>query len=476
MRIHLHTEVNRVTELSKKVFFEKKYLWLALFIYIWLTTRLIMNHSYVGQDYNQHMDYIRLILSGEKYPFGLPDPPFLYIIGSLFVKLFGWRLGVPIYSMFVVIMNCFGLYILYGILKEYLEARWRNIFILFFACLPVFVITSVVFAADGLVFFVYIFYISIVIKLFKSNARSENLIKTSLSLAFIQILGTLLKFTFLSLVPGSFLIALFFLLKYKSLELKKKFLVFSIIFILPGVISLTSFYILSGPDKLGMKRSDGSMSIRSFIPYSRDSFILTAPSMGDPIIRDGKQINVDIHGKEDPKGPPGFKILIENYYSYPALVHLAIHTDIRNLALGELEPSRTRSDSNQFYQTASVILALYLSIAVFIFNIDYLIHKARDCINIILKKNEIKNNESLLFISIWVPSFLWFILIAGSLPFIANPVFYWGYWTPRLILPSLLGFSIIVFLFFQHSGKILQNIFSFLVLAQIFMYINILIR
>jgi hypothetical protein len=476
MRIRLHTEVSRVAEIAKKVFFEKKYLWIALFLYVWLTTRLIMNHSYVGQDYNQHMDYIRLILSGEKYPFGLPDPPLLYLLGSLFVKIFGWRLGVSFYSIFVVVMNCFGLYILYEILKEYLEEKWRNLFILFIACLPVFVITSVVFAADGLVFFVFILYTCAAMKLFKTNAISEDLIKISLLLAFIQVSGTLLKFTFLSLVPASFLIAIFYLQKNKSLKYKKKFLAFSIIFILPGLISLTSFFILSGPDKLGMKKSDGTMSIRSFVPYTRDSFILTAPSMGDPIVRDGKQINVDIYGKEDPKGPPGFKILIENYYSYPALVHLAIHTDIRNLALGEMEPSRTRTDSNQFYQTVSVILALYLSIAVFIFNIDYMINKSKDVIDIFFEKSDTKKNDSLLFISIWLPSFLWFILIACSLPFVANPVFYWGYWTPRLILPSLVGFSIIVFLFFQHSGKILQTIFSCLVVLQIFIYINILIR
>ncbi len=46
---------------------------------------------------------------------------------------------------------------------------------------------------------------------------------------------------------------------------------------------------------------------------------------------DGTQIRVTADGRPDPNGRPGYQLLVNNRYSYPGLLNLALNSDLMNV-------------------------------------------------------------------------------------------------------------------------------------------------
>ena len=419
-----------------------------------------------------------MILNGKPLPWGIPDPVGLYLLASVFIKMFSWKYGIPLLSLFASICTAICLFLIYRLMRDFTSPKWSALTLAYFATLPVLVTTSVVFASDGFILLPFFLYSFLLYHLLLGAKERNKFPWVVIVIAAIQIIGIFIKFTYLALIPASFLAAIFIIYSdIFAISKIKKYAIAGFIFVIPALVNITSFLMVIHPEKLGVSTVDKhTMKMRSYLPYFRDIDLLKAPSLGDPILKNGRQILVDLDGNEDPKGELGFQLLVENKYSYPMLIHLAIHTDIRNLALGEMTPSSSRTRSNQISQNISVLLGIFLSIGVLVFNFDFLIQNIKYLIKNFGNRYVHCNKKIIFFIAVWIPGFMWFCLIALSLKFVSNPVFRWGYWTPRLILPAVLVFGMILFFGSTRLKGAWLKLFIGLVILQIFLAINILVR
>jgi hypothetical protein len=458
--------------------FSDKYRWWIFGIFLWLCVRLILNKAYIGQDYFQHLDYVRLFLKGDTLPWGIPDPFGIYLMASLFIELASWKFGIKFFSLVASISVGFCLFLVYRLMRDFVDSRLAFISYAYFSTLPVLVTTSVVFAADGLVLLPFFSYCYLIYRLLSGDIKENHFPWIVALIAIVQVVGIFIKFTYISLIPATILVSIYILLcSDLSLSRYKKIGMVVFICIVPSIINLTYFLWSVSPSKLGINEGKNySFQLRSYLPKELDIRLLQAPALGDPIIIDGKQAKVDLQGNEDPNGEPGFELLVENRYSYPGLVHLAIHTDIRNLSIGEMTPSSSRSKSNQLFQELSVIFSIFLSIGVLVFNLGFLIQNIKYFYKNIKNKCLKISKSAIFFITVWVPGFCWFAMISLSLPLVTNPVFRWGYWTPRLILPSILVFGMVLFFGASQLNGKWRKFFEFLIFSQIFFSINILLR
>jgi hypothetical protein len=207
-------------------------------------------------------------------------------------------------------------------------------------------------------------------------------------------------------------------------------------------------YSATSPHGIQFFKLTDSITLRSLLwPYSRDFAILGAPEYGKPMIHQGTHINANRQGQYDAQGRPGYDLLVDNRYSYPALLHLAIFTDIMNIADDGLAAGwgvGQRSPWNQSLQRASVINGLWLSLSVWIFNIAYLFTNGRLLLHYLRARGATDlPRETRFFIAAWIPAASWYLLVVGTLPFISADVYYYGYWMPRLIAPALLIFGVV---------------------------------
>jgi hypothetical protein len=140
-----------------------------------------------------------------------------------------------------------------------------------------------------------------------------------------------------------------------------------------------------------------------------------------------------------------FDLLVENKHSFPALLHLAIFTDIMNIY--QFDPYdhyfgiRTlRNHHRMRWAVRSGILISVLTLA------GVIALLARSTITVLLRRD---SRDIRIFI-VLLFCVAWFANIVAFLPFVPNS-YMGGYWTPRLLAPALIGFFIPGFTFLDRS-------------------------
>ena len=183
-------------------------------------------------------------------------------------------------------------------------------------------------------------------------------------------------------------------------------------------------------------------------PNSSDIDLLLAPQYGDPLLVGGHQIKLANDGTPSKDGRPGYALLVNNRYSYPALFHLAVFTDIMNIADNGLRDKwgiRSRSGLNKFLETASVINSIPFTVLMVTSNVAYLFTMLPYLWKFFRRPAPINvPGEAVFFFGAWIPGACWYVLITGLLPFIGD-VYYAGYWLPRLVMPAISVFTAVAF-------------------------------
>jgi len=169
-----------------------------------------------------------------------------------------------------------------------------------------------------------------------------------------------------------------------------------------------------------------------------DAHILDAPPYNEPLYD-----RTALHSTQIFKGFPieisDYELLYPNRYSYPALLHLGIFTDVLNVFQYDPTDSYigTRSAINQSRMALAVKLAVPWSVvcffAVLFSAILYLLK------GLVKPQAYSARLEALLALSL-----AWLLNIIVFLPFIMI-AYSAGAWLPRLIVPVVLGFIIILF-------------------------------
>jgi hypothetical protein len=423
-----------------------------IFCYLLLAFHIVLKGGYAAQDFGTHVGLTFNILSGVR-PWNLAsslseipltNPPLLYLIGAALTKLLGDPEGGAASAGLLTVCNAGSLYVLWRLVRPVLSDTWSLWLLAFLATLPAYVITSLAYAPDALTILPFLAYCALNMKLLQAPIPSK---KTLAASCLVQIVGGLSKFTFIALGPVSLFVA--WLLATRSLAGRgRKLGIVFLVFVVPFAANSTVFkwYSGSSPHFITFPRLAHRITLRSFLPYSRDIDIFRAPGYFDPILENGTQIPVDRFGNRDDSHPDhlGYRILVDNRYSYPALLHLGLYTDIMNVAGRFQSPANARSAQNQFFQEAGVILGVIFSLAVLIANPCFVFVAASGLIKAFRHGIRIPN-AGLFLIAAWLPAACWYLLIVGLFPFVANDVYWGGYWLPRLVIAPLVVFGVIGF-------------------------------
>jgi hypothetical protein len=173
------------------------------------------------------------------------------------------------------------------------------------------------------------------------------------------------------------------------------------------------------------------MDWRSLLFFkAADIHVLDAPGYDERIQVNGQEVQ---------------NLLINNKHSQPALLHLSTYTDVMNIFQYDASDAYfgPRSDVNQRRMSLAVKSAVLLSaltvvaVVACLLRIVYFLFRRRAR----LTSRPVLEQTVILGFSL-----AFYANIVLCLPYIANP-YYWGYWLARLVLPSLMGFVFIGFVF-----------------------------
>ena len=163
----------------------------------------------------------------------------------------------------------------------------------------------------------------------------------------------------------------------------------------------------------------------------------------EPITEAGRQITVDRDGTPSNDGSLGYELLVNNRYSYPALLNLAIHTNILNVGAGGMRSSRDAPPSPFLHavQVASVNLGVLFSLL----GLAAAFHAVYR-VAWFFRADAGERLRLLVVVFVLVPTLGSYLAVVVMLPFLTDP-YYGGYWLPRLVFPAILGFGILTIFF-----------------------------
>jgi len=413
------------------------------FIFVFMGIHLIGQGAYHGQDFGYHCLWVQQ-LSHDPFSFpyfGSTNPPMLYILGALALQVFGTPAWLCAISLFLLLINLLALHLCYLIAKRICSSNTVLLAGMYFiALLPFTLITSVVFASDALTPFFFYLYVFCWIRM-AEDASSDSYQRHSRIAALAMLFGALSKYTFVVFIPISilFFIALLILRRPTPSQASSIF----VLAVLIPTLSLGAIRIANSKHSLHnttFPKLAQCMKIkRLLLPTAKDLYILSAPSYGKPIELNGTQIRVTPWGRPRKDGELGFELLVNNRYSYPALLHLALHTDPLNIAWKGLSDGWgiDRPKANQLLQSISVSLGLPFSllapIAV-LCSFASLFQVLRPCLS--------ENSVILPLAFTATSATIAYLATISMFPFLIA-VYYAGYWLPRLVFPSILGFGIL---------------------------------
>lgn len=406
---------------------ELPFVFLAFALYAAFQLHAIKFRGYMGQDFITHRLWIARAADHPwkfftTYDQGRTDPPLYYILAGILKRI----VGVPGYLPAVALMNViFGLaggLCFYGLLCLFVDSAVIRIAgLIFILFLPVAMIHAEVTGPDALAVPLFLALLYIVAKLNSKAAfgRSRGLV---LCCSFILIAALLVKFTF-----GSFVVGTVFWLGLswwtRLLSGRQLAVVAAVITLVPGLIGSYELHsyrtqqtfrlgLVSRGSVAGVMRAE--MNPRSMI-FLRpaDIDVLHAPAYN--WVHDGM-----------------FEVLASNKHSLPALVHLAIFTDLLNIY--QFDPyddyfSR-RTMRNQHLMELAVNGGVVFSILA-AFAVILVLRRATVMTVFRRKPNEVTMLSLLIFGAGWLLNILIFLPLAPA-------AYVGGYWHPRLILPAVL--------------------------------------
>ena len=400
----------------------------ALVIYVLFQVNAALHHGSWGQDFESHKSWMTQAVA-DPWKFALsadptrPEPPLAYLMAALVVKLTGGVHYLEVIALLDVALNVIGLIVFYRLLRLVVQDRLIRIAcFLFVAFLPVFMIHEVVLATDALCVpiaaVIYYFLIKV------GRERNEALIASYLAVISCALLiGTVIKFTFVS-QGFAVLIALAIYVwthRLRKEQITKGFVVIALLTCLGAALVLRSRASIEFTSTTGAEMALSDM----LLLHRHDPHILSAPpydQLAD--LRDGTPVSFP------------YELLRQHRYSYAALVHLGLFTDIMNIY--QYDPTDNyfgpRSRSNEKRMRIAVKTSLLFSLAGLALT-AIMIAKAFYG-SIIQRRSEYAEWAALAICGLG-----WFLNIFVFLPTVQAYV--GGYWSPRLILPALLCFTML---------------------------------
>jgi hypothetical protein len=400
----------------------------ALVIYLLFQINAAFHHGSWGQDFESQKawtshafaDPWHFLIAAEATR---PEPPLYHLLAALVVKITGGVHYLEVIALLSIAINTVALVVYYKLLRLLLNDRLIRIAgFLFLAFLPVFMIHAIVLATDALCVPTAVVTYYLLIRV--SREQDSRKIKRYLvGITCTLLIGMANKFLFVSQGVAVLIALAIFVWTHR---LRRADVIKGFVAVLLLTIAETTM-ILRVKASLAFNTTAGTeMAPRDILLLHRpDIHILNAPPYNraaDP--RDGTPVTFP------------YELLRFHRYSYAALVHLGIFTDILNIY--QYDPTDSyfgaRSQTNQKRMQVAVKTGLLFSVSGLILTALIIFKSFYG--SIVRRRSEDAEQAALATCGLG-----WFLNIVVFLP--AVPAYPGGFWPPRLILPALLCFTVL---------------------------------
>ena len=409
----------------------------AFSIYVAFQINAALHHGSWGQDFQMHRDWIAdAVMDPWKYfthyDNGRTNPPLYHLLGALIYNATGGVHCLEYLALLTAALNAGALLLLYRIVRTQMqEPLIRLSCFIFLLFLPFAMIHAIVLASDALAPPIFIAVLYLLTTLGAADSR-RGYFGRILGIGLLLTVGVGTKFTFGSLILASFL-SFGALVRTGSIS-RQRFLTGVLMFaVVPGIPAFAEFYQYRTQQTYnnGINKTGSEMNLRSIVLFRQhDLHVLDAPPYSE---------TASVPAPAQGDTPPiEMELLLKNKYSYPALLELAIFTDIMNIY--QYDPYDSyfgrRSSSNQAkmrlaVRTGTVFFAFVTIAAAFVL--------VKSCYVTFV----VARREGLAMSIMGVSASLYYLNIVSGFPFVR--AYYAGYWLPRLVQPALLCFVVMAF-------------------------------
>ena len=409
---------------------EKWALRILLGLFVIIEVNGIHNLAYIGQDYSLHVMCTEHLMRdpSQWFTFDFTNRPMPYWIGAACHWFTHGRMAYDLASLIFVGLNALALYLLHDGTRRFISSPLLRVAaVTFVALLPSTLVTSTVFAADAVAQLPFVFTVWCLLRC--ANARTVGASTSYAALAGATLcVGNLTKFTFLFL-PAAVTAIAGLLWWWKRTTLRQALIIIGLAAVVPMIASCWIYRAAQRdvaheePRHTFDWKGTGEMTWSSvLLVKSRDNRIFDAPGYWDPPANPGA----------------GLPLLASNSYSYPALLHLAIFTDVLDYAnQGGTDNGTPRPELQKKFSRFAVRFGLLFSVSAFLAMAAFIGRTAFA----IFRPSVAPSTGAV----VWgIMALTWYAPLVAVLPYLHNS-YEWGYWLPRLILPALWGFALILF-------------------------------
>ena len=402
---------------------------LALFVVVGFNH--IHSNTVYGQDFLLHSSTTENLLAhpDQWFPQDFTNRPLVYWIGAGCHWITHGKAPWEMAGAVFVLLNTAALFFLHDSTRRFIRSPWLRIATVTFAAfLPATQVATIVYAADAVCQLPFALTLWSLLRSAEADSRRSR-IGFALLAGLALSLGAFARFTFVAVLPA---VAVVIALLWRSRRMNLRHGLLIATAALLGPVVLAGWIQHEATLKLGNREphhtfnwhGTGEMTWSSLLlPKFADVRVLDAPVYWDSEIIEGK---------------PRYGLLVNNRYSYPALLHLSVFTDVLDYANdGEIDDGAPRPEPQKTIARWCVRLGLLFSIAG-VFSVGWF---SLRCLRALWQPEAAPTTGSLMW---GILALAWFLPLSLALPFVYNS-YDWGYWLARLIIPALWGFAVVLF-------------------------------
>ena len=408
---------------------------LGLFVAVGLNN--LSNGAFIGQDFQVHLAATNHLIThpNEWFTFSNTSRPLIYWLAIDGQRITQNKAPFEFASLIFILLNAGALWLMHDLARRVIRSPALRIAVIaFIAFLPVTLIATVVFAGDAVATPPFVLLCWCLVRWIEAPSPRDAMGYAVLG-GVVLCVGHFAKFTFV-LLPFAALLLLFLFWRWQRLPPRRAwpFLVF--IVLVPTAVAgwlwqKSTHALASEPERHSFVwRGTGEMTWKSLLGLKRsDLRIFDAPGYWD--------------GDSDDRRTT-LPLLVSNDYSYPALLHLGIFTDVSDFALnGALDNGTPRPEPQKIFSRWSVRTGVLFSILAIVAVALFLWRLLQSVGRSLLAPSAVSAIGG-------VMAFAWFVPLVLVLPFTRH-AYDWGYWLPRLITPALWFFGLELYVFLDRA-------------------------
>ena len=454
-----------------KLFIEQACVVIILAFFLILQINAISKGNYAGQDFERHCANIRESAQNPGQalvtPFGNGRSPatLYHWIGGRLYNIVGEPSIWPLLALLNLTANTAALLLFYLLIRRVVSLLLvRLSCFIFITFLPLMVITSMVIAPDAftaLIFAAILWTLIVIVERLKTKkpAFGREVCAGSLLVA-----AFLIKFIYGFCLIATVLAGLI-LWRCGVLDKKQLWSAFVTIILIPLAICVLCFFLFVRYQEnvdlfAGNEVPDRShMSMQSiFFFKANDRALLGAPFFHQVFVVKGEGAFRPFH--------------VDDFFSYPAMLHLAVFTDFLNIDQPILYPSHMKGMVDEYYTRVRTLenqkrmrLAVHSGLLFFLAMIVAVAGLLLTTIRWFLARTA----PDIPVMILLVLSLTLFLGMSFGLPFIMWPCLN-GVWLPRHIMPAIISFAVCLFVVLDrtvvHKAPWAQGVICAMVIAQ----------